>query len=62
VPLDNRDLNYGKYTNSGEEAVSEVDDYTSHNTHRLNRAELKEMILKLDYVQKSLTGLDAEAY
>jgi len=62
VPLDNRDLNYGKYTNSGEEAVSVVNDYTSHNTHRLNKAELKELILKLDYVQKSLAGLNAEAY
>lgn len=62
VPLDNRDLNYGKYTHSGEGAVSEVDDYTSHNTHRLNKDELKKMLLKLDYVQKSLSGQGAEAY
>lgn len=62
VPLDNRDLNYGKYTHSGQGNVSDMDDYTSHNTHRLNKAELKEMLLKLDYVQKSLAGLDAEAY
>jgi UDP-glucose 4-epimerase len=62
VPLDNRDLNYGKYTNSGEEAVSEENDYTSHNTHRLNEAELKELILNIDYVQKCLAGLDPEAY
>lgn len=62
VPLDSRDLNYGKYTNSGQEALSEVDDYTSHNTHRLNKDELKELLLKLDYVQKSLAGQDAEAY
>lgn len=62
VPLDSRDLNYGKYTNSGQETVSEADDYTSHNTHRLNKDELKKMLLKLDYVQKSLAGQDAEAY
>lgn len=62
VPLDSRDLNYGKYTNSGQETVSEADDYTSHNTHRLNKDELKAMLLKLDYVQKSLAGQDPEAY
>jgi len=62
VSLDGRDLNYGKYTNRGQENVSEADDYTSHNTHRLNKDELKAMLLQLDYVQKSLAGLDAEAY
>jgi len=62
VPLDNRDLNYGKYTVSGKEIAVGADDYTSHNTHRLNKDELREMLLKLDYVQKSLDGLDAEAY
>jgi len=62
VPLDSRDLNYGKYTNSGQETVSEAADYTSHNTHRLNKGELKEMLLKLEYVQKSLVGQNPEAY
>lgn len=62
VPLDERDLNYGKYTSSGEEAVSEAPDYTSHNTQRLNKVELKEMLMKLDYIQKSLAGKYAEAY
>lgn len=62
VPLDSRDLNYGRYTNKGEEAVSEMEDYTSHNTYRLNKDELKEMLLKLDYVQKSLVAQNAEAY
>lgn len=62
IPIDNRDLNYGKYTNSGQEAVSEAVDYTSHNTRRLNRDELKELLLKLDYIQKSIAGQDPEAY
>ena len=62
VPLDSRDLNYGKYFNQGQQIIEEADDYTSHNTHRLNKEELKAMLLKLDYVQKSLAGLDAEAY
>ena len=62
VPLDSRDLNYGKYTNSGQETVSEAVDYTSHNTRRLNRDELKEMLLRLDYVKRSLAGQNPEAY
>jgi UDP-glucose 4-epimerase len=62
VPLDSRDLNYGKYTSNGQETVSEASDYTSHNTHRLNKKELKEMLLKLDYIQKSLVGQNPEAY
>jgi len=37
VPLDNRDLNYGKYTGSGQSSVSVADDYTSHNTQRLTK-------------------------
>jgi len=62
VSLDGRDLNYCKYTNRGQKNVSEADDYTSHNTYSLNKDELKSILLKLDYVQKSLAGLDAEAY
>jgi len=62
VPLDIRDLNYGKYTSSGQESVSEADDYTSHNTHSLSKEELKELLLKLDYVQKSLNSQNPEAY
>ena len=36
IPLDNRDLNYGKYYSKGETDVSKATDYTSHNTERLN--------------------------
>ena len=62
VPLDNRDLNYMKYTHSGQEKISEAVDYTSHSTHRLNKYELIELLLKVEYVQKSLAGLEVEAY
>jgi len=62
VALDNRDLNYVKYTGSGQASVSVADDYTSHNTHGLDKNELKEMLLNLDYVQKALTGQNPEAY
>ena len=56
VPLDGRDLNYGKYFVSGQETVSQATDYTSHNTRRLTKSELKEMLLSLDYVKKQLAG------
>src|SRR3569832_1828814 len=41
IPADNRDLNYAKYFSEGETDISKLDDYTSHNTHRLNVEEIK---------------------
>lgn len=54
VPSDNRDLNYSKYFSKGQIEFSEAQDYTSHNTRRLNKEEMKEMLLGLDYVQEQL--------
>lgn len=54
IPADNRDLNYNKYFVEGEQKVSQLDDYTSHNTKRLNVPEIKELLLKLDYIQENL--------
>ena len=51
---DDRDLNYGKYFTEGEEKIAEVEDYNSHNTKRLNVGEIKELLLKLDYIQEQL--------
>lgn len=48
IPCDGRDLNYNKYFNQGQEEQSDFDDYHSHNTHRLNSAEMKALLLKLD--------------
>ena len=54
IPADNRDLNYGKFFTEGEAKVSEVDDYTSHNTKRLDVKETKELLLKLDLIRNDL--------
>ncbi|WP_024296940.1 polysaccharide biosynthesis protein [Methylomicrobium lacus] len=54
IPADNRDLNYNKYFVEGETHISEVDDYTSHNTHRLNVAQIKNLLLTLDYIRNEL--------
>ena len=55
VPSDNRDLNYSKYFSKGQVEFSEAQDYTSHNTRRLNKEEMKEMLLSLDYVKEQLS-------
>ena len=54
VPVDARDLNYNKYFVEGETAVSGLQDYTSHNTQRLNVNEIKSLLLKLDYIRNAL--------
>jgi UDP-glucose 4-epimerase len=51
---DDRDLNYGKYFTEGEEKISEIQDYNSHNTQRLSVAEIKEKLLGLDYIKAEL--------
>lgn len=51
---DGRDLNYGKYFTEGEEKISDIADYNSHNTQRLSVAEIKEKLLKLDYIRNEL--------
>ena len=54
VPMDARDLNYNKYFVEGEETVAELDDYTSHNTKRLNVAEIIETLRGLSYIGDEL--------
>jgi UDP-glucose 4-epimerase len=56
IPADNRDLNYAKYFSVGEEKISLVEDYTSHNTYRLNITEIEELLLNLDYVKEKLNA------
>ena len=56
IPAVNRDLNYSKYFNDGEERISVLDDYTSHNTVRLSVEQVKSLLLKLDYIQEELHG------
>lgn len=54
IPADDRDLNYKKYFVEGEQKVSELDDYTSHNTERLDVEGVKRLLLKLDFIQEEL--------
>ncbi|MDQ1298053.1 MAG: UDP-N-acetylglucosamine 4,6-dehydratase/5-epimerase [Campylobacterota bacterium] len=54
IPADTRDLNYNKYFEEGEEVVTQAHEYHSHNTHRLNEEELKQMLLELREIQDDL--------
>ena len=54
VPADNRDLNYAQYFSEGEEKLSRLDDYTSHNTDRLDVERIKNLLMKLDYIKGEL--------
>jgi UDP-N-acetylglucosamine 4,6-dehydratase len=61
IPADNRDLNYAMYFTHGHEEISSLDDYTSHNTERLDVTQVKELLLKLDFIQRHLQGGGVEA-
>ncbi|MFY7791010.1 MAG: polysaccharide biosynthesis protein [Polynucleobacter sp.] len=54
IPADNRDLNYAKYFSEGDQDISLLDDYTSHNTRRLNVGQIKELLLGLDFIKEEL--------
>jgi UDP-N-acetylglucosamine 4,6-dehydratase len=54
IASDTRDLNYALFFEKGERKVTEVEDYTSANTHRLTDEELKAVLVKLDYIQQEL--------
>ncbi|WP_320113087.1 polysaccharide biosynthesis protein [Draconibacterium orientale] len=62
VPCDDRDLNYNKYFVEGEEEISKIDDYHSHNTRRLDVKGMQELLLKLPLVRKDVLGEDGFQY
>ena len=56
IPADSRDLNYAKYFVEGETTISEIDDYTSHNTRRLSVDEVKRVLLQLDLIREAVNA------
>ena len=56
IPADNRDLNYAKFVVEGELEIANFDDYTSHNTTRLDAAGVKKLLLNLDFIQEQLNA------
>ena len=60
IPCDSRDLNYDKFFTEGNEKVSEIEDYHSHNTARLDVEGMKRLLLKLRFIREDL-GLEEKA-
>lgn len=54
IPSDNRDLNYDKFFVEGEEKISKIDDYHSHNTTQLDVEGMIKLLLKLELIQEDL--------
>ncbi|WP_338470958.1 nucleoside-diphosphate sugar epimerase/dehydratase [Niallia sp. XMNu-256] len=54
VPADQRDLNYDKYFEEGDQQLTTIEEYNSDNTQILTVEEIKEKLLELDYVQNEL--------
>ena len=56
IPADSRDLNYNKYFVEGETSISSFDDYTSHNTKRLDLEQVKEVLMGLDLMREAVNA------
>ncbi|MBR0641466.1 polysaccharide biosynthesis protein [Plastoroseomonas hellenica] len=56
IPADGRDLNYDKFFSDGEQRISAADDYSSHNTRRLDEHAVIKILKRLDYVRSALRG------
>jgi Predicted nucleoside-diphosphate sugar epimerases len=54
IPADTRDLNYNRYFIEGEAKISQMEEYNSHNTSRLNIEETKQLLLKLDSIKEDI--------
>lgn len=52
IPADNRDLNYESYFSEGEEAISDIEDYNSHNTKQCDIEEMKKLLSQLTLFKK----------
>jgi len=59
IPCDTRDLNYDKFFVEGQEKVSVIEDYHSHNTRRLNVEEMKSLLLQLSEIRERVNGQKA---
>lgn len=56
IPADNRDLNYEQYFSEGEVEKNYIDEYHSHNTHRLDVEGMKDLLKKLPLIREDILG------
>lgn len=62
ITADNRDLNYSMYFSEGEKSMTEVEDYHSHNTERLDVDKVKKLISTLSVVRKELFAEEVDEF
>lgn len=58
IPADNRDLNYAQYFSEGDGAISQIEDYNSHNTQQEDVEGMKKLLSKLPLIRKEIFGED----
>lgn len=58
IPADNRDLNYAQFYSEGEQTISEIEDYHSHNTEQQGVEGMKLLLSKLPLIRKEIFGED----
>ena len=54
IPADNRSLNYSSYFSKGDKELSNIEDYNSHNTVQKDIEGIKQLLMKLDFVQQAV--------
>jgi UDP-N-acetylglucosamine 4,6-dehydratase/5-epimerase len=54
IPADTRDLNYNGFFIEGESQISQIEEYNSHNTARLNIEETKQLLMRLDFIKEEI--------
>tara|TARA_B110000240_G_scaffold196054_1_gene247090 strand:- start:127 stop:1143 length:1017 start_codon:yes stop_codon:yes gene_type:complete len=59
IPADNRDLNYNQYFSEGEQDISNIEDYHSHNTEQCNIEDIKKLLEGLPLIQRELIKLNS---
>lgn len=62
IPCDSRDLNYDKYFSEGDQQLSKVEDYHSHNTRRLDINGMKNLLMQLPLIRKDILGEDVQQF
>lgn len=62
IPADNRDLNYAQFYSEGEQVVSQIEDYHSHNTEQQGIEGMKQLLAKLPLIRKEVFGEDVAQY
>ena len=60
VPCDNRDLNYDKYFVQGNQERVKLKEFNSNNTEILDVEQVKQKLLKLDYIHEELKEFGLE--